>query len=67
MPVFLDYSDFSSVEAAFEGADVVYGLTLADTQQLLGFKEESEMMSELEQGRRLIDVARRMGVKLFFW
>lgn len=66
-PIFFDYSDLGSVEAAFEGVDVVYGLTLADTPQLLGLKKESEMMSELEQGMRLVDVAKRMGVKLFLW
>ncbi|ORY90874.1 hypothetical protein BCR35DRAFT_328630 [Leucosporidium creatinivorum] len=66
-PTSFDYSDLSSVEAAFEGADVVYGLTLADTPHMLGLKEESGMISELEQGRRLVDVAKRMGVKMFFW
>jgi hypothetical protein len=66
-PVFFDYAEFSSVEAAFDGVDVVYALTLADTQQLLGFKKDSSMMNELEQGKRMVDVAKKMGVKLFFW
>lgn len=68
-PTFFDYSDLGSVQTAFEGADVVYGLTLADSEVLLGFKEEkmSGMMSEEQQGRRLVDVAGEKGVKLFFW
>lgn len=66
-PTAFDVSEEQSVRSAFEGVDVVYGVSLPDGAEFVGYGKTPGAVSEFEQGRMMVDVAKEKGVKLFVW
>ncbi|GAA5904729.1 hypothetical protein JCM5296_000748 [Sporobolomyces johnsonii] len=70
LPTYFNIDDVSSVRAAFKQADVVYAVTIPDPSIVVrkpGAKSTTGMLSEEEQGKRMADVAKEVGVELFLW
>lgn len=68
-PIHFDIEDRASVERAFEGAAVVFGLSIPDLELLTAAPKTfvSHQMGEEAQGKRLADVAKEKGVGIFVW
>lgn len=69
-PTYFDINDRKSAEAAFEGANYVYALTIPDFNAMAADPKEDvkvQGLNEEAQGNMLADVAKEKGVKIFVW
>lgn len=71
-PFPFDIEDRASVEAAFAGASVVFGISHPHREAMLADPTTqpppaAEGLSEQEQGKRLADMAKEKGVDIFVW
>lgn len=71
IPTFFDINDVPSIKAAFENAELVFAMTNADVAEIIApagtYKREPGSLTEADLGKRLVDVAKEKGVKLFVW
>lgn len=58
-----DFSDPATLVAAFEGAEVVYGVTNYYDPKI----QEGDTLEEARQGCHMADIAKQTGVELFIW
>lgn len=70
-PMYFDVADRASVQAAFKGAQVVFGMAFPDSNEIMApfgtYVKPRGVLDELEQGRILADVAKGESVEVFAW